>query len=1367
MKAEEARKLVEAFEGSHEGAYRLAVAVSLAVHIEPELVRALRLELFTDVDAGAEAELWFSPLVRSQTPVAMDFHPQVVGPLRQALAADQKLLNGAWETLKAFHAKAPRALRLEEELTWLALSTEKNERKIEELLLSVVEALKGGRRAGLARWANRALTALPRKARTTDAARTLSVVAGVQTGVGPVLAELPTRGLPEQLLSKVLPKNLEPVKVGVRLLKKEAAPVARAKKGASPAAKAVSGGAASLRRPHDGTPDETPMLVEFSNPPAPSSDQIEVPDTYRLLLEVSWEADAGRLHRQLSLYPDATERVEVGYGEVRIRNVAGDVHTLSLRFEYDFLLLYNRADADFASRLSERLAQQEWRGGSLGFLMQAFHGRDGVPVFIHPLESTFSLSRKVGFVVSPSSARDVRRLDALWPSRPEPPHVRDWLVPVKRAGGSFADFPGSSPAADFTDDARFEEGFRSLWKTLTGETLPLPPSPASEARVAGKVKPIRIFSIYTHEDEALRGQLEKHLWLLRRARQIGQWHDREISAGEKWRDKIDENLNAADLILVLVSPDFLASNYAYDVELKRAMERHEAGEAVVVPVILRPCDWASSPLAKLQALPSDARPVTSWPSRAEAFKNIAEGVRLIAERLQAKERGDSHAQPSAPAVSPPQVPRPPIAGFVARQGEQGRDLVGQLRELLAPERKQIIVLWGAGGVGKTTLAAEAARAMSVVFGPRVVWSSALGRADYSLSSLLDDAATQLGRNELRRLATGTKAEQVRAALAEEPALVVLDNFETIKPEEQARCVAFLRQQTPCPVLITSRGGIADAHSLTVGPMSPDEGTLFLRGLISLTSEPRVFTTTVRRQIFEAAEGNPLVMQWVVGQIDAARKPEDVFQALARGEGDTAERVFGSAFELPQLGEDGRAALLALSLFSPDASLPALAFVAGFSGDERRLDEAVKRLADLWLVKTAAEGGRLTVEGLAREMARARLSRDPKADKYRGRFVEHFESYAEARREPTAEDFNSLEAEKDNLLNAVGLAREGARWESFQRMASVIAGPRGLLSLRGYWDEAERVSRQALDAARTTGAADNVALFSTNLAFILRGRGDFAEAEQLLTESLAITQRLGDARAQANVMLELGYVNELKGNFEEARELYQHSLETYQSLGLSPGAAMVSERLGNLALAQGAPGEAEKFLSEGLRIFTESGDKFSEARSLGGLGRLAQKQGKLSEARALYERSLEIQKDLGDQPGVADNLANLGSVRRAEGEFDEAQRLLEESLSIYRRLGNQSGTSAALGELGLLFSAKGRSGEARRVYGEALEIAKALGNQPGVAAALHNSGLLAESEGDKAEAARLFKEALTIFEKLRSPQAEEVRHSLARVEGSAP
>lgn len=149
---------------------------------------------------------------------------------------------------------------------------------------------------------------------------------------------------------------------------------------------------------------------------------------------------------------------------------------------------------------------------------------------------------------------------------------------------------------------------------------------------------IEVFFSYAHEDENLRNELAKHLSVLRRKGIITAWYDRDISAGTEWKNQINEHLETAKVILLLVSADFVASDYCYDIELKRAMERHEAKEARVIPIILRAVDWRDTPFRKLQALPKDALPVNSWDDRDEAFTDIARGIRRAVEELTGKKK---------------------------------------------------------------------------------------------------------------------------------------------------------------------------------------------------------------------------------------------------------------------------------------------------------------------------------------------------------------------------------------------------------------------------------------------------------------------------------------------------------------------------------------------------------------------------------------------------------------------------------------------------------------------------------------------------------------------------------------------------------
>src|SRR6266849_9293262 len=148
--------------------------------------------------------------------------------------------------------------------------------------------------------------------------------------------------------------------------------------------------------------------------------------------------------------------------------------------------------------------------------------------------------------------------------------------------------------------------------------------------------PLEIFCCYARKDQPLLNELRKHLIPLQRRGLITIWSDIDIDAGAEWEAEIKKHLNSAPIILLLVSPDFMASEYCYSTEMQRALERHKQKEACVIPIILRPSIWKGAPFDILQVLPTNAKPVTdrrSWLTEDEALNDVAEGIRNVVEGI--------------------------------------------------------------------------------------------------------------------------------------------------------------------------------------------------------------------------------------------------------------------------------------------------------------------------------------------------------------------------------------------------------------------------------------------------------------------------------------------------------------------------------------------------------------------------------------------------------------------------------------------------------------------------------------------------------------------------------------------------------------
>lgn len=137
---------------------------------------------------------------------------------------------------------------------------------------------------------------------------------------------------------------------------------------------------------------------------------------------------------------------------------------------------------------------------------------------------------------------------------------------------------------------------------------------------------IPIFYSYSHKDDAFRKELEIHLKILKRQGIVETWHDRRIAPGDNWEEEINLNLQSAKIILLLISSNFLASDYCYDSETIFAMEQVKENKAVVIPIILKPCLWKQGHFKELKALPIDGKPITTWENRDEAWLNVTKGI---------------------------------------------------------------------------------------------------------------------------------------------------------------------------------------------------------------------------------------------------------------------------------------------------------------------------------------------------------------------------------------------------------------------------------------------------------------------------------------------------------------------------------------------------------------------------------------------------------------------------------------------------------------------------------------------------------------------------------------------------------------------
>ena len=330
---------------------------------------------------------------------------------------------------------------------------------------------------------------------------------------------------------------------------------------------------------------------------------------------------------------------------------------------FDFALLYAPSQAIFADRLYERLIASDFsvyydRQEELRHIAAASPADYLRPIYdsdselLLPLLST-DFPRRVLYQIESDLFKKNFSLDSIVPiwfsDCPE-----DYFNLISGIHGLRVDVNSDrdEELERIVDQLRLRIAERRVDRSIESEAALTPKSssgpklPNEEVAMANTsvgeecgqtmalTKPVKLFYSYSHKDEALRKKLNNHLAILEKQGLIDGWHDRKIMAGSEWEGEIDKHLKEADIVLLLVSDNFIASNYCYDIEVKLAVERHNRGDAVVIPVILKPVDWSGAPFGKLQALPTDGKPITKWTNRDDAFKDIATGIRV---RLQSIE----------------------------------------------------------------------------------------------------------------------------------------------------------------------------------------------------------------------------------------------------------------------------------------------------------------------------------------------------------------------------------------------------------------------------------------------------------------------------------------------------------------------------------------------------------------------------------------------------------------------------------------------------------------------------------------------------------------------------------------------------------
>ncbi len=272
-------------------------------------------------------------------------------------------------------------------------------------------------------------------------------------------------------------------------------------------------------------------------------------------------------------------------------------------------------------------------------------------------------------------------------------------------------------------------------------------------------EPVDVFISYAAADEALCMELEKHLAGLKRYRMLRTWSDRSVTAGDDWRKATDARLAAAEVVLLLVSSDYLASDYLHEVEAMTSLARAHAGDARVIPVLVRACDLNGVAFEGLTPLPRDGVPVTLWPNRDAAWTAVAVGIREVITSAPV-------VAPVALCEGPGGVPATAVPHFLGRDDE-----MRELRGALEIDSAVCVVATGLGGIGKTSLVRQfVAMEAAAMFPDGSVWIDAM-----NLDADAARVCERFGYDGGRRPTVTEAAQFLARVLNRKRVLVVIDN----------------------------------------------------------------------------------------------------------------------------------------------------------------------------------------------------------------------------------------------------------------------------------------------------------------------------------------------------------------------------------------------------------------------------------------------------------------------------------------------------------------------------------------------------------------------------------------------------------------
>jgi tetratricopeptide (TPR) repeat protein len=847
----------------------------------------------------------------------------------------------------------------------------------------------------------------------------------------------------------------------------------------------------------------------------------------------------------------------------------------------------------------------------------------------------------------------------------------------------------------------------------------------------GKV--LKIFYSYARRDKKLRDELARHLSGLQRQGLIAGWYDGEIRAGSEWDTELKKYLNQSDIILLLISPDFVASDYCYCLEMRQALERHERGEARVIPILLRSTDLQGLPFAFLQFLPPDGKPVTRSRDKDDAFTKITEALRKVINEIGAKLPSEPAPTGGTQAASTWwKVPYPRNAFFTGRAS-----ILEQLRTTFLARKTGVVVqtLNGLGGIGKTQIALEYAYRYAQEY-QAIFWITADPHGD--LLADFVSIAQFLHLPEKDEPDQRVIVDAIKQWFQQhEGWLLLFDQVEDITAVNAFRPIAGRGH-----ILITTRAQATGTIAIPceVEPMDLQEGAQFLLRRVKLLP-PDLLLDQAESQEKAAAEeisrlfgGHPLALDQAGAYVEETGQRLsdylDLYQqrqaAFLSHRGDTSTdhpesvmTTFSLAFESVERMRPDAAELLRFCAFLHPDALPEELLMAG----ARSFDPAYQSIAHDPFELNAT----LSV----------------------------LRKYSLVKRNPATKTVSVHRLVQDVLKNSMEKEQQ-RRWAVSVVQTLSRAFPDGEPT---SWSACQRYlphARVGIQSLETWQMRFVEAVHLLNrVGYYLYKRAEYAEAQMRYEQALELLAEEEEPLLTAQILSNLGVLHLFLAHYPQAERSLKRALHLREQL-LEPTHPELAQNLNDLAGVyhnQGQLTEAEPLYQRALAIQEQTlgAEDPITVRTLGNLALLKYSQKKYVESETFNKRVLiSREKRLGAKHvDTGQSLLNLAYVYYRQQRYAEAEPLFSRAQAIYEEAydPDHPQTMTALNGLGLLYNALKRYDEAEPLFQKILKCWKeAYGAEhPRIAGVLKAMATISLHKELPEEAESLLRQALQIWE----------------------